>query len=222
MSGVAEFLPLLAFAVFVAGLVAFALWRRARRRRRMAAWAAGHGYAFEERDDRLARRFQRFEPFGAGRARKAWHVVRGDRDGIPFVAFQYEHTTGSGKSQQHHVHTVCALRSPLSCPGLTLRRERLHHKLFDALGGEDIDVESDAFSRRFWVRGPDRRFAYDVLHPRMMEYLMPLDRYLWQWRGEDLVLVQGGAVEPRHVEAMLGAGAGMVALLPRHLHPTPS
>ena len=37
---------------------------------------------------------------------------------------------------------------------------------------DDIDFESDEFSRKFYVQSSDRKFAYDVLHPRMMEFLL--------------------------------------------------
>ena len=32
--------------------------------------------------------------------------------------------------------------------------------------------ESAEFSRRFHVSSPDKRFAYDVIDPRMMEFLL--------------------------------------------------
>jgi hypothetical protein len=48
----------------------------------------------------------------------------------------------------------------------------LFDKIAGAFGFDDIDFESEAFSRRFHVKSSDRRFAYDVIHPRMMEFLM--------------------------------------------------
>lgn len=195
---------------------------RRRRRDRVRAWAEAAGHTFREEDDGLEHRFRGFEPFGKGTSRRVRHVVTGHRGGHRFLAFQYEHTTGGGKDRKRHVHTVCVLRTPVSSPGLSLRRERLHHRVLDTLGGEDIDFESDAFSRLYWVKGTDRRFAYDVLHPRMMEYLMPHAGYVWQWRGGDLMLHVAGPIEPERVEAMVDVCGGMVALLPRHLHPTVS
>jgi hypothetical protein len=41
------------------------------------------------------------------------------------------------------------------------------------LGGEDeIKLESAEFSRVYCVRSGDKRFAYDVCNPQMMEYLL--------------------------------------------------
>jgi hypothetical protein len=40
------------------------------------------------------------------------------------------------------------------------------------LGFGDIDFESIEFSKAFCVRSRDRKFAYDICHTRMMEYLL--------------------------------------------------
>jgi len=40
------------------------------------------------------------------------------------------------------------------------------------MGFDDIDFESEEFSRTFWVKCEDERFAYDVIHPGMMEFLL--------------------------------------------------
>jgi hypothetical protein len=38
--------------------------------------------------------------------------------------------------------------------------------------GGGISFESEAFNRQFAVHSQDLKFAYDVIHPRQMEYLM--------------------------------------------------
>jgi hypothetical protein len=55
---------------------------------------------------------------------------------------------------------------------LFIRRENLFDKVAGFLGFDDIDFESAEFSDRFIVKSRDKRFAYDVLHPRMMEFLL--------------------------------------------------
>ncbi|MCZ6810529.1 MAG: hypothetical protein O7D97_00875, partial [Planctomycetota bacterium] len=57
-------------------------------------------------------------------------------------------------------------------PDLLIRREGMFDKLAGAFGFDDIDFESAEFSKRFYVKSPDKRFAYDVIHPRMMEFLL--------------------------------------------------
>jgi hypothetical protein len=52
-------------------------------------------------------------------------------------------------------------------PSLLIRREDIGDKLIGGLGFDDIDFESEEFSRDFWVKSDNRRHAYGVIHPRM-------------------------------------------------------
>jgi len=57
-------------------------------------------------------------------------------------------------------------------PDLLIRREGVFDRLAGVLGFDDIDFESEEFSRAFYVKSSDKKFAYDVVHPRMMEWLL--------------------------------------------------
>ena len=82
---------------------------------------------------------------------------------------------------------------PIASPGLTIANEQWGHKLIDALGAEDIDFESDEFSRAYWVKSSDRKFAYDALHPRAMQALLEhRTPFKWEWKGTLLLLVGNG------------------------------
>jgi hypothetical protein len=58
---------------------------------------------------------------------------------------------------------------------LVIRREHIGDKVLGAIGFDDIDFESEEFSRRFHVQCGDKRLAYAVVHPRMMEFLLHAD-----------------------------------------------
>jgi hypothetical protein len=60
-------------------------------------------------------------------------------------------------------------------PDLLIRREGIFDKIAGVLGFDDIDFESSEFSRKFCVKSGDKRFAYDVIDPRMMEFLLASD-----------------------------------------------
>lgn len=57
-------------------------------------------------------------------------------------------------------------------PGVSIRSEHIFDRMASMVGFDDIDFESDEFSRRFLVRSKDRKFAYSLLDPRMMEFLL--------------------------------------------------
>jgi hypothetical protein len=57
-------------------------------------------------------------------------------------------------------------------PDVLVRSENLFDKVSSMLGFDDIDFESSEFSRKFCVKSPDKRFAYDLFTPRMMEFFL--------------------------------------------------
>src|SRR5690606_4766878 len=76
-------------------------------------------------------------------------------------------------------------------PDLMIRAENLFDKIGAAMGFDDIDFESAEFSRKFMVKSSDKRFAYDVITPRMMEFLMASPkRSIDQQRG--LICITNG------------------------------
>jgi hypothetical protein len=101
---------------------------------------------------------------------------------------------------------------------LTIEQEGFGHKLADAFGGDDIDVESDEFSRSRWVQSPDRRTAYDILHPGAIEFLLRTgNRFTWHWTGPWLVMSWVGRLEAKACMPAVLTALEFRTLLPRHL-----
>jgi hypothetical protein len=76
-------------------------------------------------------------------------------------------------------------------PSLALRTEGFMDKLAGAIGFEDIDFESAEFSRRYHVSGNDRKFAYDVLHPRMIDWMLDAEPPAFEVARGVFLLVSG-------------------------------
>jgi hypothetical protein len=190
--------------VALVAVLAYVSWLAQKRRREaFRALAAQRGWEFTESDaqDRPDR-YAGWSPFGEGSDRVALNAVRGKHEGLPFDLFTYRYTTttrgpkGQRRQQHHHFRIVAATMAG-PAPDLRLSRETFGKKLWDALGGEDIDFESDEFSRRFWVKCKDRRFAYDCIDARMMEYLLAQPaHWSWRWDGRTLLMVRPGVLEP--------------------------
>lgn len=148
----------------------------------MAALAVELNMAFDPSERRdFAPAYRDFELFRRGRTRRAYNTLSGTFDitGRAFRAFmgdyRYSVTTSNGKSTQTTTYRVSyiILHTPYDgMPTLLVRPEGFMDKVKGALGFDDIDFESEEFSRRFYVKSNDKRFAYDVIHPRMMEFLM--------------------------------------------------
>lgn len=152
-----------------------------KRRAEMAALAQELGCSFEPANDRaFDDMYSRFDIFQKGHSRTAYNTISGRHEvaGRPFPLrmgdFLYKITTSNGKTTTTHTHRLSylILHLPFATPDLLIRREGVMDKLAGALGFDDIDFESSEFSKKFFVKCPDKKFAFGVVHPRMMEFLL--------------------------------------------------
>ena len=163
--------------VAIAAIVAVAAHLAAKARRdRLAQLAASLGWRFVAGDDAgHAERYGRFAVFQRGRSRRAYNTLRGELDcGEPLQAQagDYRYVTGSGKNRRTHHFSYLVVHLPFPTRTLQLRPEGVLDKLAAAIGFDDIDFESAEFSRRYFVKSEDKRFAYALIDPRMMEFLL--------------------------------------------------
>ncbi|GAA2100879.1 hypothetical protein GCM10009841_16130 [Microlunatus panaciterrae] len=139
----------------------------------------GQDWAWVGVDDSLIPAFAGIDPFGVGTGRRTSDVIRGTVRGVPMTAFRYHwqttHTETSTDSEghthtrtvtDHHQQPIIALSLPVQVPDLSVLPEGLLRRR------RDIDFESQAFNEAFTVISASRKLAYDVIHPRMMEFLL--------------------------------------------------
>lgn len=156
-----------------------------KRREALAALAAELGLTFDpSRTPGLDDEYPQFGVFRRGHSRAAYNTLRGsvsiDGRGWPLRMgdYTYKITTSNGKTTTTRTYNLSYLIAAVpfpAVPDLSVRREGFMDKIAGALGFDDIDFESAEFSRKFFVKSTDRKFAYAVLHPRMMEFLLDGD-----------------------------------------------
>ena len=155
------------------------------------------------------------DPFGNGFARSATNVITGHVGPYPMVAFDYRYkersTNGKGQSSTHTYHyAVCALAMPCALPELHVAPESVFSRLGQALGMQDIELESEDFNRRYRVRCPDRKLATDVLTPRTMETLLRVGGFNVRFVGADALCAASGRL---HAADLLNRTAAIQALV---------
>lgn len=221
MAGEGQFLLFGLFFVLVVALGVFAYLRDKRRMEELRAVATRLGLRFEARGVRnMLGEVGRIAAMPQGRNIRPRNVMSGRYRGVEVRILDYIFTTGSGKHQQTHRHAIAIGILPVNWPDLTMVPENLGHKVFDALGGDDIDFESDEFSRRFWVRCSDRKFAYDVVNGRMMEFLMAPGWDRWQLKANLIVnWTMRGPLKPAEIQGRLDRIIGFVELIPSFRQP---
>ena len=224
-------LPILLFAAFLAvvGLGAFFSWRAGEKRKAaLAAWAAGAGLRFDpQRRAGFDAQYPGFPCLRQGDHRYAYNVADGVWRGRGICAFDYHYETHStdskGRRQTHHHHfSAVILDSAVPLRPLAIRPENVFDKVASFLGFDDINFESAEFSRRFHVSSPDRRWAYDVLHARSIEFLLAAPVFSIQFDAGRAIAWRTARFAPADVEAAAGTIAGLLDRLPEYVKPPPA
>lgn len=169
---------LIVLVALVGGALVYAGILSSRKRREgLRAVALRLGLHFDPGTDRALHRFFGHSLFKKGRSRQATNNIFGSMEiheySVEVRMGDYQYTTGSGKNQHTQRLSYACFRLPfVGTPDLTIRKEGIGDKLAGSLGFDDIDFESEEFSRKFWVKSGDKRYAYDVIHTGMMEFLL--------------------------------------------------
>jgi hypothetical protein len=206
----------LAVLLGIAVLVVYLGLRKAiDRRKQLASYAAAQGWRYEREQPLLVDRFSG-APFGLGESRRAYNALFGTHHGRDLVAFDYEYEsrTVDGKQTRTHVFSVLGMNMGVPMPPLRVDPEGTLDRLVGHVLGDDIDLESEEFNQAFTVSCPDRRFASDVLHPRMMEYLLQYRQLGWRFERDSMLVVAEGRRTPAQIEATIQVMDAITSLVP--------
>lgn len=218
--------PILLFILFagvvIAGII-YSIIAAKKRREEMLLLATRLGLTFSPGNDSwLADQFNFLDKLAQGSNRYAYNLLRGPFQGHEVLVFDYHYETHStdskGRRQTHHHYFSCfILTLPQMFPELTIAPEGMFSKIAQAFGYEDIDFESAEFSRTFCVRSKDKKFAYDVCHAQMMEYLLANRDLNLEIERNALALVFGRCLDVPGIEANLQRLVQIRSLLPEYL-----
>jgi hypothetical protein len=216
-SGIGAIFPVLMVVVFI--VVIWLSWYFNKKRREAAqAFARERGWTYTAKVPGLTQRWQS-APFARGHSRRAFNVLTGAFQDMPVVSFAYQYTTGSGKNQTTHYFHVVALSLPARLPWLRLSADGAGASVAKFFGGQDIRFESKAFNDAWRVQSADQKFAYDFIHPRMMDRLMAPDAVGRTLTVEDadIVLTVAGRQALEAIDGYVNLLYGVYQQIPRHL-----
>jgi hypothetical protein len=188
-----EILWVVLIAIAVIGGIALSFYLKAKRRQELQAFATRHGLQFSAADP-FGLLGWPFDLFRKGDGRGVENVLWGPWQGRdPVTAFDYwyytESTDSKGSRTRSYSRFSCAMiEVPATFPHLEIARENLFTRLADSMGMEDIEFESPEFNRRYNVKAKERRFAYEVLDARMLDWLVGFDQgYAFEVLGNRLL-----------------------------------
>jgi len=211
--------------VFIGLIIYLAIYshkKEKERRAAMAAWAVERGLNFSPEKVRgFDEEYREFDRLRQGSNRYAHNIMAGKLEGREVRLFDYHYETHSTNSKghrqtHHHSFSAVILESGFRLLPLAIRPEHFFDKLSAAFGWDDIDFESAEFSRRYHVKSPDKRWAYDVLHGRVMEMLLGVKGLSFECDRGAMICTGGGRWELRKFERAIGLVGEILRQIPDH------
>jgi hypothetical protein len=205
-------------AAGIVGLIIYGIMKARERREALARLAAQWGLQYYPDDPfDLPARYAQFDLFDTGHSRSASNVMAGRIDGRDALLCDYQYTTGSGKNQTTHCFQAVLLTLPILAARLHMRRESVFDKIASWVGHDDINFESAEFSRRYHVKCDNPKFAYDIFHARLMEYLLACgDVPALEMNGVTLLLYDNqGQVE--NLRRLMEIGQEIIRSIPEYV-----
>jgi hypothetical protein len=184
----------------------------------VARLAARYGLRYDPGDPLgLVDRYP-FALFQIGGSKRVSHTLQGQTDGMNVVLFDYCYVTGSGKNRQTHHYSALMVELPFS-GALHIRPEFFFDRIAALFGWDDYNFEYERFNRAFKVTGPDKKFAYDVCHSDMMEFLLECPSHCWEIQSERLLLYSDsmGTFDAEEVARSLRDAREFLKRLPSYL-----
>ena len=214
---------LVIFAVIAAAVAVLGILREKKRREAFQVLAKRLGLSYTKRDRALATRYRFLDALRIGSNRYAFNILEGRWEGHPVKLFDFHYRTHSsdskgGRSTQHHYFSFFLLEQERRFPELRIYPEDVLSKLGQMLGFDDIDFESLEFSKAFVVRSRDRKFAYDICHTQMMEYLLAHRELSIEIEGRCVALSFPSRLKPEQIPGRLKQLIEIRRLFPEYLY----
>ncbi len=152
-----------------------------------------------------------------GENRYAFNILEGTYQDQKLFVFDYHFQTGSGKDQDHRYYTIFMLIVPEAFPKILIRPQDMLGRIEGVFDAENIKFESAEFSKHYQVHCPDKKFAYDVCNPQMMEYLLANPGLAIEIQGPVISLAFTPLMPSLEIESNLQRIAQIRALLPQYL-----
>ncbi len=221
-----ESLMPLFIALFVVIVVAIAIGSHLQAKRRRDALQAlakrlGMTFSAAKRPD-IAKQYAFLDALRKGSNRYAYNLIEGEYRNRRVRYFDFHYATRStdskGRRQTHHHYcSIALLHLERSFPELRIYPETFWSRLGQMIGFKDIAFESVEFSKAFVVRSKDRKFAYDICHPRMMEYLLNHRDLCLEIEQDSLALEHNSLLTPDKIQSRFDLLFELRVLFPQYL-----
>jgi hypothetical protein len=207
---------ILLIAIAVIGIYIWIQKCKERRKKELSGWAFSHNLNFSDTNDgEMEERYPHFKCLQQGNRRYGYNIMEGSIDNRKVCAFDYHYETSDGKNTHHYYFSAVILETNLPLKPLFIRNENFLDKVADFFGFDDINFESVEFSKQFYVKSPDKKWAYDVLNQETMEFLLGSSRFYLDFHGKHVIAYRKSVFTVSDFEDALHVITGILDRLPK-------
>jgi hypothetical protein len=197
-----DYLGFTALIVIIVSIAIYQFYASNKRLKELGDWAMSKGLIFSPMKDKsFDSKYPNFTCLQKGDSRYACNMMTGNLAGREFLGCDYHYSTGSGKSREEHNISLVIMKSPILLKPLLIRPETFSDKIAAFVGFDDINFESAEFSKKFYVKSTDKKWAYDIIHPQMMEFLMASPVFSMQFDFLSVIVYRSTKFSPEDFEA---------------------
>ena len=221
-------LPIL-FFILIGILIIAGIWYgvQMEKKRRLAlgvlARKLGMSFDSEKRHGLAEQLGSRFATLTQGSNRYAYNILAGGHRDHSVVLFDFHHETYSTDSKgnrqtHHHQRSFVTIEHDVDLGAMEARPEHFFDKIKGFFGFDDIDFESAEFSKAYYVKAKDRKLAYDLFHPTMIEFMLANKGLkVTTWVHHALFRYGSGRMKPLEIEKTLRDGFAFLEQIPRYM-----
>ena len=205
--------------ILAVGAGLFLAWQADKKRREaLLLWASARGWNMVPgKSKSLHQDFPGLKVFQKGHSKSSKNIIKGEHHGRPVTLLDYRYVTGHGKNRSSHNRGMVILHCDFPTVPLFIRRENPLDRVGEFFGADDIDFESAEFSRKFYVKSPDRKWAFDVIHTRTMEYLLKAPSFTIEFGFGEIAVYRTGHCGAEQYEQALELARGLYDLIPDYV-----
>lgn len=172
--------------------------------------------------DPMVEQLEMFFPFNFGTHKHVHNLLTKSVDEQSIYAMDYccltgdENTEGATR-QQKHFFSIIAVRLGLIWPYLRLSPEDFANRFGRIFGAKDLSFESEEFNRKYFVVAESEREAYDILHPKSIEFLLRTPPRDWQMANMFVVVCEPGSLQPQEIRRVIQEIQEFIDLVPDYV-----
>jgi hypothetical protein len=213
-----DYLGFAAVIVVIVFVIVYNFYASNKRLKELGNWAMSRGLIFSPMKDKsFDSKYPNFDCLQKGDSRYACNIMTGNLTGREFLGCDYHYATDSGKSREEHNISLVIIKSPILLKSLLIRPETFSDKIAAFVGFDDINFESAEFSKKFYVKSPDKKWAYDIIHPQMMEFLMASPVFSIQFDFLSVIVYRNTRFSPEDFDAADALANGIFERIPDYV-----